>query len=752
MEKQLSKNDQIKAAYALNLCTVSVSQIIDYDDINILEQEYDAILNNLNLEHMPHDEALLNILKQLMDTITYFRMSEIDKQILEMEYAHKMKNAIWSAVPNLSMLIVTGNPFAIPISLAAQIGTGYMNYRRAKAENQLESAKKYLQLQRTAMEQFNGLRRELFDTAWRLADAYHFSDELRLTERQIKQYDTILMDADLLRRYDRLDAIKANFQAYPPFWYYFANTANAIARSGEIALSDESRAEYRQLAKTYYQEYWQANCYPLLREDQMASACALEYADLLIEDGAEKNEIADFVQKAESMSGRACDILQLCAMAYLRINKAQEATNLLRYLVNEEYNTSVNAQLLSALYVQDYQSNRNPNAKTGYETLANRVDPGYLIPWPTDGRDLMPVFVDRQRNMLMRKFRQVLSSFKEKYSIRFNKILPPPSANKEYPDSYFSEINKQNRLEEIRSVFSVKEKRDDYLYRLAHTPFALDFIDTFNEMFIALSGLKTIRDLSVLTDEASALIHAQSETISSIQEKIQDGSFTVKDYIQLQNYASSTFSKPVYDSLEAQLEEAVRLMREMNEFSAAENDLLQFCRSQELPEPEAQIDKTENGYQLESQTKLYFSYELLDKSSKMVQHWNKRTSMLELIKEKKDSIVTDAAFIRFLFPEDEDFNRYFSGKKTALSNYKQETLAILDDRNLFSNYDLVLTENGILCIIKDTLQEICTYEAVKYNASEKEICIGSKVYGNKHMDANALFQLLQGMNRIIVED
>lgn len=46
-------SEQLKAAYALNLCTVSVSQIIDYNDVNIMEQEYEAILNNLNLEQMP---------------------------------------------------------------------------------------------------------------------------------------------------------------------------------------------------------------------------------------------------------------------------------------------------------------------------------------------------------------------------------------------------------------------------------------------------------------------------------------------------------------------------------------------------------------------------------------------------------------------------------------------------------------------------------------------------------------------------
>ena len=61
MEMIMEKTEQekLRAAYTLNLCSVSVSQIIDYNDINILEQEYNAILNNLNLQEMPKDEAFL---------------------------------------------------------------------------------------------------------------------------------------------------------------------------------------------------------------------------------------------------------------------------------------------------------------------------------------------------------------------------------------------------------------------------------------------------------------------------------------------------------------------------------------------------------------------------------------------------------------------------------------------------------------------------------------------------------------------
>ncbi len=36
-------NEQLRVAYALNLCTVSVSQIIDYADAVIMDQELSLI-------------------------------------------------------------------------------------------------------------------------------------------------------------------------------------------------------------------------------------------------------------------------------------------------------------------------------------------------------------------------------------------------------------------------------------------------------------------------------------------------------------------------------------------------------------------------------------------------------------------------------------------------------------------------------------------------------------------------------------
>ena len=109
---EMSAAARQKAVYALNLCMVSISQIIDYSDLYVLEQEYEGILNNLNLENMPKDEALLDILRQILDTITFFRIQEGEKKFIEQEYQSRMKTAIWSAVPNCGVILACAEPKA----------------------------------------------------------------------------------------------------------------------------------------------------------------------------------------------------------------------------------------------------------------------------------------------------------------------------------------------------------------------------------------------------------------------------------------------------------------------------------------------------------------------------------------------------------------------------------------------------------------------------------------------------------------
>lgn len=440
--------DPLKAAYALNLCTISVSQIIDYNDLNVLEQEYDAILNNINIEHMPNDESLLHILRQILDTITFFRIQEGDREIAELEYQHKIKNEIWSAVPNLGVIIATANPIAMAVSLASQVGVGYMNYRNQKAQNRLEKQKADWQLQRSAMEQFNVLRRELFDTAWRISKKYGFPDEYRLTEKQIHHYNSVLMEPDIFKKEILMDAMKDDFIAYPPFWYYWGHNAYLIAQT----FGAQREQEYLQNAKERFDHFDKCNVFPLLRTDLLAASCYLEYCGLL-DPQEDREKIIDLTKRALKVSGNANDVKQLCAYEYLRIKELELAKPILLSLVVNDFNSISNAQILSHIY--SFQAWRGIDiAREEHETLSRFISNELLCQIPSEGESFTVAssnFLASQKVQVERNAKIVLDNLVDKYARHLNRLIQTPSADGNYSDEYFSDKPqyKKTRYSEI---------------------------------------------------------------------------------------------------------------------------------------------------------------------------------------------------------------------------------------------------------------------------------------------------------------
>ena len=413
-----SEKEKLKAAYALNLCTVSVSQIIEYNDVNFLENEYNTILNNLNLEEMPKDEALLQILKQLLDVITFFKIQEGDKKMLEYAYQQKMKNAVWSAIPNPAVILTGGSPISMAVSLASQVGIGYMNYRKEKAKIALENEEKKWQLQRSAIEQFNALRRELFDTAWRLADEYNFPDNYRLTENQITQFNKILLDTDNIRKFERLTYISDKFEAYPPFWYYLGNAANSIYQEN---CNEEFGQSFKNDAIKCFDKFFKLTQSNLLREDQLIASAALEKFDL-IEDHDEKIKLLQLA----STSTTSLDVKQLCAISYLKMQETVACCELLKMLVNEQYNETLNAQLLSKLYVEQFMSNSVNDAEKNYKLLESRLNKPILFPMPDETENnehLGKIFIEQQKKNFISNIAETFEIYIVKKESEYNNYL-----------------------------------------------------------------------------------------------------------------------------------------------------------------------------------------------------------------------------------------------------------------------------------------------------------------------------------------
>ena len=734
--------EQLKAAYALNLCTVSISQIVDYNDANIMEQEYEAILNNLNLEQMPKDDALLNVLKQILDTITFFRIQEGDKKLIDLKYQQKMKNAIWSAVPNFGLLVSGGNPCTIAISLASQIGIGYMNYRRIKAENSLQYEEDMWQLERAAIEQFNGLRRELFDTAWRLAATYNFPDQLRLTERQIALYDNILMDDDPLRKYERMDSIKQHFLAYPPFWYHFGSTANYISRTME-GLDEDIRNEYRCLALDHFRQYRESNQYGLLRDDQVSASCALEMADML-DVNTDRELITELLDEAVSFSGRSNDVLQLAAVGYLRIDQQEKAVPLLKMLVNERYNTELNAQILSGILVTRYIASGDSTSRRNYDFLSRQIDEQYLYPMPEQipcsVEELEGEFLQSQKEILKKKYIQTIDIFADRSEFVYDSIVLPyeEENDEDYDDDVFVRRGK------INAILNSRRDRDGYLDFLQDWGLQEGIVELMNEIFASISTLDIINeDLSyALKIDIRKGLYANRTKAQEYQRLLDDRQLKLSDKQNLIDVGFLDITKQFFTDLKNGISDFVETREDLRDISIAEQNLNEFCNREEIPAP-----SITGGLLSVSSTQeddKPFSVSLLGSgAADAVQRNEHVKNMLSVIDQYIDEIVIDNDAVEIYNEKDPRTERYFESNSRIANNVilKSRTLAILDDMSKKADIDLIFTSFGIVPVKGGVPRDYVLYDEVSMiNGKKTGLDIGL-LYTNEAVNKNLLFEM-----------
>ena len=577
-----------------------------------------------------------------------------------------------------------------------------MNYRREKANALADKEDAETELRITAMEQFNALRRELFTTAWRLADEYNFPDRYRLTERQITQYNAILMDTDEIRKYERLTAVQDKFEAYLPFWYFMGHSAKFISEDKSNGLEPAARNYYREQARTHFEKYDGLNSFNIVREDELTASFALEYVDLLLlDENPDMDKIVRLINTAVEMAGNANDILQLCAVSYLKVGRTEEAEKLLRILVNEDYNTATNAKLLSRIYVSEYLKGTNPLARTQYGTLASRVTPAWMFPMPEQRADnlmlqdaaLQDKYLVDQRVDLQKDYQDAITQFIEKYIILFNRIIPVPVDGAE--DDYF--LNTEAAIKRRRQdVYDALESDEGNEYRRAirDSGYRFRYVELINEMLTSLDELRLFRESDSKESMISLIrenLSAASADLKEIQDKLnQEDAFTIVDYERIQkSFSFQKLTKEFFDTLIARISVAIENVKTLDALDDLELDIVQFCRDQNLqerdPNPTGKIGKPDSDGEND-----YISQDVLgedehDESfSKAMME-----KMLRLVNESADSIILDSSKVEMIVRGEQKFDLYFKNVKLQGEAFKGKTLAILDDHS-FADSDLFI--------------------------------------------------------------
>lgn len=759
----IENDNKFRAAYALNMCAVSVSQIIDYNDTYILEQEYDAVLNNLNLEKMLKDEALLNIITELLNTVTFFKIQELEKEKIERKYQKKIKDAVWSAIPNLS-IIVTGGPVMGLAALAYQVGTGYMNYRREKANIESEKEEQDLSLRITAMEQFHALKRELFTTSWKLADKYEFPDKYRLTEYQIKQYNEILMDNDLLRKFERLQSIEDFFVAYPAYWYFRGQAANNISKDVHIAIDDSQY--YIDEAKQAYNIYIElTKKYSVLRQDVITAACALEYVELL-EPEKEAEKISGLLELAFENSRNTNDIKQLCAFSYLKLgtkDSMEKAVQIFRDLVNENYNRVLNLQFASILYAKLFVNYGDEGFARQYHILKKRYENDkeyfFALPESTDSQfDLLnDDFVDRQIKILKKKYTLVLQDFFTKFRVKYNQVLPTCRELSEYKDEYFYDTERSRIIrEKDTSLYLMTSERDEYICRLIDSDIRMEYLKIFNEMFLAIKSLDGIDEST--SDELQGVlaksINANGKRIKPIMEQLRNDSskFNVEDYKKLHDIKFWDFVQPFSKALNGKLSIFLNSIKSIDDISKAEQVLAAFCEKYAIKDPEYLYEHKSDYLEIVHLEQQIFDYNLWEDENIEEMSNNKKYigKMRTIVDKYSNRISKNPKKVKVLHGEFMAYKEYFYqpylGKKID-SNIKQTTICIVNDMSI-SDMDLIFTKEGVIPIVRGKMQSINLYQNISFAGAD--LILSDKKYKVDDVDIDILYEMIQELAKVKV--
>jgi hypothetical protein len=280
--------DAFLAILALNYCHMSLYKITEYNDRVVLDEEYSNIINNINLSKIK-DPELINILKQLMDVLTEFKLDERSKEKLLKQYEKNVEGALYSSmaegarsisapVDNKALMeaiaqkaaatAATGGVAAAasgpgaPVVAAAtcavvlvQAGSAYVSYRNAMKEYRAALDEAVWKLDDNAIKRINEINKTFLETYWKLMTKYKAPDKWRLTLGQFKDYFAIVKDEDEGRKYRNLVRLETDLGLFPPYWYFRGAAAQKIGKKGDVlncyAMYEKMRKGFFRQDKTY---------------------------------------------------------------------------------------------------------------------------------------------------------------------------------------------------------------------------------------------------------------------------------------------------------------------------------------------------------------------------------------------------------------------------------------------------------------------------------------------------------------------
>jgi tetratricopeptide (TPR) repeat protein len=319
---------KLKTAIILNYAHSALHKITSAQDSVILEEQYNDVLNNIDLTQI-NDRETVQVLRSLLVSLKSYKLKNQEVEMLEEHYEEVVGNVMLmmsrdaiSAANGLDIV----SQLPSPMSLMDTAASGYVNYKNnlTLAGHAFDHSK--FRLEKQALLELSSLQSQFLELYWLIMRRYEIPDEMRISEKQLGYLQNAISDTDAQRKYRKLSSVIDEYKAFPDASYYYALAALNVGKQQE--------------AKRYFQQVAEMDV-NLFRQN---TTLALSYMNLsmLAESKDERDDYLSKMMLETPLDGRKN---LFAALSYMESKEYQKANA--RLQVNLDNDTFV---LLSMKY------------------------------------------------------------------------------------------------------------------------------------------------------------------------------------------------------------------------------------------------------------------------------------------------------------------------------------------------------------------------------------------------------------------
>lgn len=190
-----------------------------------LEECYTTLLNNT--EPTAVDQATLDEVMSLLDTLEKYRMIAVKRERLQYIYEQNLAQAIRDAVPNPMGLLSAVGSFS-PAKLAASVlymaVDAVTSYQSSSAAADLQYLQDGWQLDDEEATALHNSRKQLFSYMINMVNTFELQGNLALSEDLVDEFVSWKNNENVVRRIQFLEANRETYEAFGPYWLTIAES------------------------------------------------------------------------------------------------------------------------------------------------------------------------------------------------------------------------------------------------------------------------------------------------------------------------------------------------------------------------------------------------------------------------------------------------------------------------------------------------------------------------------------------------